>query len=200
MTAVHVAFSDDVALATDYPFLASVWVVGSCSSCSPARCPPAALGAGRRAARRPRRRAYFDRWAAARLVVINGGLLLWLLPLPSWAKVTVSTAVRRASAVLPLMIRGVRASAAERRRAAAGEPAAPAERANALTGSGVVAGVAALAVALSVGFGASTARAWAGKRRPPPSRRRGKTVPGRGWPRTTCATSRAASRSTPETT
>ena len=31
MTAVHVALSDDVALATDYPFLASVWVVGSCS-------------------------------------------------------------------------------------------------------------------------------------------------------------------------
>ena len=169
MTAVHVALSDDVALATDYPFLASVWVVGFLLQLLTGALSyllPSVLGGGPRVVRAAAR--YFDRWAAARLVVINGGLLLWLLPLPSWAKVTVSTAVLAALALfLPLMIRGVRASAAERRRAAAGEPAAPADRPNALTGSGVVAGVAALAVALSVGFGIDPAAAGLGGSTPP---------------------------------
>ncbi|HMS36868.1 MAG TPA: copper oxidase, partial [Arachnia sp.] len=164
MTAVHVAFADDISLATDYPFLAGVWVVGFLLQLLTGALSyllPSVLGGGPRVVRAAAR--YFDRWAAGRLVVINGGLLLWLLPLPSWAKVTVSTAVLAALALfLPLMIRGIRASVAERRRAAAGEPAAPVERPNALTGSGVVAGVAALAVALSVGFGIDPAAAGIG--------------------------------------
>jgi nitrite reductase (NO-forming) len=122
MTAVHVAFADDISLATDYPFLAGVWVVGFLLQLLTGALSyllPSVLGGGPRVVRAAAR--YFDRWAAGRLVVINGGLLLWLLPLPSWAKVTVSTAVLAALALfLPLMIRGIRASVAERRRAAVG--------------------------------------------------------------------------------
>ncbi|MFT3888908.1 MAG: multicopper oxidase domain-containing protein [Arachnia sp.] len=169
MTAVHVAFADDIALATDYPRLASVWVAGFLLQLLTGALSyliPSVLGGGPRVVRAAGR--HFDRWAAGRLVVINGGLLLWLLPLPSWAKVTVSSAVLVALALfLPLMIGGIRASVAERRRAAAGEPAAPVERPNALTGSGVVAGVAALAVALSVGVGIDPAAAGLGGTTPP---------------------------------
>ncbi|SHI51590.1 nitrite reductase (NO-forming) [Tessaracoccus bendigoensis DSM 12906] len=156
LTAVHVAFSDDIELATDYPMLASVWVVGFLVQLVTGALSyllPSVLGGGPRVVRAGG--VWFDKAAALRLTVINGGLLLWLLPLPSWAKVTVSTLVLVALAsFLPIMVAGLRASIREKRRAMAGEPAAaPTERRKALTGSGLLAGVAALAVALSVGFG-----------------------------------------------
>ncbi|MHA7862444.1 multicopper oxidase domain-containing protein [Tessaracoccus sp. Y36] len=155
-TAVHVWRADDIALATDYPLLAGIWVVGFLLQLVTGALSyllPSVLGGGPRVVRAGA--AYFDRWATARLVVINGGLLLFLLPLPSWVKVTVSSAVLVALALfIPLMVLGIRASVKEKRAAMAGlEPSLPAERPNALTGSGLVAGVAALAVVVSLGFG-----------------------------------------------
>ncbi|MDO5677772.1 MAG: multicopper oxidase domain-containing protein [Propionibacteriaceae bacterium] len=155
-TAVHVWRADDIGLATDYSLLSGIWVVGFLLQLVTGALSyllPSAIGGGPRVIRAAA--AYFDKWAAARLTVINLGMVLFLLPLSSWAKVTVSTLVMVALALfLPLMIAGMRAAALEKRAAAAGEePSLPAERPNALTGSGLVAGVAALAVALSVGFG-----------------------------------------------
>ncbi|WP_328825421.1 multicopper oxidase domain-containing protein [Tomitella gaofuii] len=68
-----------------------------------------------------------NRWAVWRIVVINGGLLLWLLPLPSWARVALSALVMAAFvAFLPIMIVSARrAMAARRAIAAGGRPTAP---------------------------------------------------------------------------
>src|SRR5699024_10342826 len=68
-----------------------------------------------------------NRWAVWRIVVINGGLLLWLLPLGSWARVAVSALVMAAFvAFLPIMIVSARrAMAARRSMAAGGRPMAP---------------------------------------------------------------------------
>lgn len=157
-TAVHVARSDDVELAGGYPLIAAIWVVGFLLQLVTGALSyllPSVLGGGPRVVRAGA--AHFDRWATVRLVVINAGLALWLLPLPGWVRVTLSVAVLAALvAFVPLMVRGIRASVAERRRAAAGEPAAEAdrERASALTGNGLMAGIAALAIAVSLGFGA----------------------------------------------
>ena len=155
-TAVHVWRADDISLATNYSLLAGIWVAGFLLQLITGALSyllPSAIGGGPRVVRAAA--VWFDKWTAARLTVINGGILLFLLPIPSWAKVTVSTLVMVALALfLPLMIAGMRAAALEKRAAAAGEePSLPPERANALTGSGLVAGIAALAVAMSVGFG-----------------------------------------------
>jgi len=156
MTAWHVAFSDDLELADGYPLLAAVWVVGFLLHLLTGALSyliPSVLGGGPRVVRAGA--AWFDRWATARLVITNGGLLLWLLPLTSWARVTVSVLVLAAFAVfVPLLIVGTRASVAERRRAVRGEPATgPTQRPAALTGNGLIAGIAALSLALTLGFG-----------------------------------------------
>lgn len=161
-TAVHVGGSDDVELASGYPMLASLWVVGFLLQLVTGALSyllPSVIGGGPRVVRAGA--AEFDRFATVRLVVINGGLLAWVAPLPGWVKVTVSLLVLVAlAAFLPLMVRGIRASVAERRRAAAGEPAPELkERRSAFTGDGLVAGVAALAIALSVGVGLDPAAA-----------------------------------------
>src|SRR5699024_2057666 len=53
--------------------------------------------------------AWFDRWAATRLVVVNAGLALFLLPVPSLVRVTLSVVVLVALAVfVPLMLAGIR--------------------------------------------------------------------------------------------
>ena len=154
-TALHVLRADDLELAGRYPLLASMWVVGFLLQLVTGALSyllPSVLGGGPRVVRAGS--VHFDKWATARLVVINAGLALWLLPLPGWVRVTISSVVLLALLVfVPLMVAGIRASVAERRRAAKGEPAAPFERANALTGSGLMAGVAALALAVTVGFG-----------------------------------------------
>lgn len=161
-TAVHIGNSDDVALASGYSMLASLWVVGFLLQLVTGALSyllPSVIGGGPRVVRAGA--AEFDRFATVRLVVINGGLLAWVAPLPGWVKVTVSLLVLAALvAFLPLMVRGIRASVAERRRAAAGEPAAERkERRSIFTGDGLVAGVAALAIALSVGVGLDPAAA-----------------------------------------
>lgn len=154
-TGVHVLYAEDLELAGRYPIIASIWVVGFVLQLLTGALSyllPSVLGGGPRVVRAGAR--YFDKWAAFRLLVVNGGLLLWLLPVPGWVRVTTSSMVLLALLLfLPLMVKGIRASVVERRRAAAGEPAAPHERPNALTGSGLMAGVAALALAVTVGFG-----------------------------------------------
>ena len=80
---------------------------------------PSVLGGGPSVVRAGR--AWFDRAAAFRLVAINGGLALWLLPSPSWVKVTGSLlALIAAASFLPLLILGLRASITAR--AAASRP------------------------------------------------------------------------------
>ncbi len=154
-TAVHVLVSSDVEVASGYPILASIWVVGFLVQLVTGALSyllPSMVGGGPRVVRAGA--AWFDRFATSRLVVINGGLLLWLAPIPSWARVTVSSLVLVALAsFLPLMVGGIRAAMREKRRAAAGEPAGSAERAGAFSGAGLMAGVAALALAVSVGVG-----------------------------------------------
>ena len=156
LTSVHVAFADDIALATDYPMLASIWVVGFLLQLVTGALSyliPSVLGGGPRVVRAGG--AWFNKGAALRLVIINGGLVVWLFPLPSWAKITVSLLVLAAlAAFVPILIGGIRASVKEKRLAMQGEPAStPVERENALTGNGLMAGIAALAVALSLGLG-----------------------------------------------
>ena len=154
-TAVHVLVSSDVEVATGYPIVASIWVAGflvQLVTGALSYLMPSVVGGGPRVVRAGA--AWFDKFATARLVVINGGLLLWLMPTPSWVKVTVSALVLVAMAsFLPLMVGGITASVKEKRRALAGEPATPAERPGAFTWTGAVAGVAALALAVSIGVG-----------------------------------------------
>lgn len=60
--------------------------------------------------------ASMNRWWLWRVLVINGGLLLWLLPLASWVKVGLSALVMLAFILfLPIMIVSARASMKARR-------------------------------------------------------------------------------------
>ena len=64
--------------------------------------------------------AWFNKAGGFRLIAINGGLALWLLPTPSWVKVTGSLlALVAAGLFLPLMVGGLRASLRARRDAEA---------------------------------------------------------------------------------
>lgn len=75
---------------------------------------PSVLGGGKTVVRAGA--AWFDRWASARLVVVNIGLLLCLLPVPSIVRVVLSVLVVTALATfVPLMVGGIRASARARR-------------------------------------------------------------------------------------
>ncbi len=79
---------------------------------------PSVLGGGPSVVRAGQQ--WFNRAGSFRLIAINGGLLLWLLPSPSWVKVTGSLlALGAAAAFLPLMILGLKASIAARRELAA---------------------------------------------------------------------------------
>lgn len=155
VTALHVLRSSDMELAAGYSVVASIWVAGflvQLVTGALSYLVPSVVGGGPRVVRASA--AWFDRFATARLVIINGGLLLWLLPTPSWVKVSVTSLVLVAMAsFIPLMFAGVRASVVEKRRVQAGESAAPSERPNAFTGTGLMAGIAALALAISIGVG-----------------------------------------------
>ena len=161
-TAAFLLRTDDVQLADGYPMLASIWVVGFLLQLVMGALSyllPSVIGGGPRIVRAAGAR--MDRFATARLVVINGGLVLWLLPLPSWVMVTISALVMLAlAAFLPILMSSVLTSAREKRLQAAGEapvlerPAKTPERPSAFTGSGLVAGVAALVLAFSIGIGA----------------------------------------------
>ena len=115
---------------------------------------PSVMGGGPRVVRAGQ--AWFDRWGTVRLLVINAGLVLWLVPLPSWVKVTVATVVLAALvAFLPLLVLGARASARARR-----DPDAVAPEARPFwTGNQVVAAVAALALSVTAGVAADPAAA-----------------------------------------
>lgn len=133
---------------------------------------------------------WLNRWALWRLIVINGGLVLWLLPVPSWVKVTSSSVVLVALVTfLPLVTRAaltsarakaaeltsVRAKAAARAEAsvASASPTASAPRGGRAaakaddaaetpkvwTANQLIAGIAALALAVSVGVGLDPAAA-----------------------------------------
>ncbi len=69
--------------------------------------------------------ARMDLWAGWRLIVINGGLLMWITPLPSWTKVFASAlAMVGLVLFLPAMILGARAAMGVRRAQAAAAQAA----------------------------------------------------------------------------
>ena len=106
--------------------------------------------------------AWFDRWALWRLLVVNGGLWVWLLPTPSWVRVTVSSLVVLALVLfLPLLVRGAKASAVARRALALGEsaPVAPAAERRLWSGSQAIAAVAALVLVVTAGVGVDPAAA-----------------------------------------
>ncbi|MEZ5153271.1 multicopper oxidase domain-containing protein [Rhodococcus zopfii] len=65
-----------------------------------------------------------NRWWVWRLVVVNVGLLLWLLPLASWMRVGVSAIVMLAFVLfLPIMVTSAKASVAGRRAVMSGNAA-----------------------------------------------------------------------------
>ncbi len=129
---------------------------------------PSVLGGGPSVVRAGQ--AWFNRAGAFRLIAINGGLALWLLPAPSWVRVTGSLlALLAAASFLPLMVQGVRASAAARKLLVAARergPAAtdrgqptPVARRSIFTAGQVIAGLTALAAAVVIGVGVDPAAA-----------------------------------------
>lgn len=74
---------------------------------------PSVLGGGPSVVRAAA--AWFNRYAVLRLAVVNLGLLLCLLPVPSWVRVVLSVLVLVAmAAYVPLFLKAVRASVAAR--------------------------------------------------------------------------------------
>jgi len=122
---------------------------------------PSVLGGGPSVVRAGQ--AWFNRAGGFRLIAINGGLALWLLPTPSWVKVTGSMlALVAAAGFLPLMVLGLRASIAARRELLADHgagtaPAArrpePVERPSIFTAAQIIAGLTALATVVVMGVG-----------------------------------------------
>ncbi len=119
---------------------------------------------------------WFDRWGTARLTVINVGLLLCLLPVPSIVRVVLSVLVVLAlAAFVPLMLAGVRAAVRAKRevetaRAAGHSPAgatptpgtspgAPDRMPSVWSGGQLVAALSALVLAVSLGVAADPAAA-----------------------------------------
>ncbi|MFP5416886.1 MAG: multicopper oxidase domain-containing protein [Actinomycetes bacterium] len=119
---------------------------------------PSVMGGGPSVVRAGR--SWFDRGAGVRLLVVNAGLVLWLLPVPSWVKVTTSTAVLVALATfVPLLLAGARASARARRALQAGRAAPEVPEKPAWTLGQAVAGVTVLVLAVTVGVGVDPAAA-----------------------------------------
>ncbi|QFG69870.1 multicopper oxidase domain-containing protein [Ornithinimicrobium pratense] len=136
---------------------------------------PSVVGGGKTVVRAGAR--WFDRWGTARLVTINAGLLLCLLPVPSIVRVIVSLLVVAALATfIPLMVLGIRASSRAKREVAAarerGERPVGATRTTAdggpdrmpsvWSGGQLVAALSALVLAVSVGVAADPAAAGLG--------------------------------------
>ncbi|USQ77916.1 multicopper oxidase domain-containing protein [Ornithinimicrobium cryptoxanthini] len=143
--------------------LASIFVVGFAAQLLTGALSylmPVVLGGGPSLVRIPQ--AWFNKLAALRLVVINVGLLLCLLPVPSLVRVTVSVLVLAALACfIPLMIAAIVSFVRARRAAADSPPAVPVRQpgtpverpASALTVAQSVGGVSALLVAITIGVG-----------------------------------------------
>ncbi|MFT3875901.1 MAG: multicopper oxidase domain-containing protein [Propioniciclava sp.] len=143
------------ALADAVPTVAGVFAAGFAAqllSGALSYLVPSVMGGGPSVVRAGR--AWFDRAATGRLVVINAGLLLFLLPVPSWVKVTVSTAGLVALAsFLPLLIGGAKASARARRAIATGAPAPEVAEPRVWSSRQLVGGLTALALAAGLGIG-----------------------------------------------
>ncbi|WP_342447077.1 hypothetical protein [Ornithinimicrobium sp. CNJ-824] len=135
---------------------------------------PSVMGGGKTVVRAGQ--AWFDRGGTARLVVVNGGLALTLLPVPSWVRVVVSALVLVALAVfVPLMVGAIRATVAAKReveeaRARGERPAGATPTPGLATGAAdrlpsvwsggqLVAAVSALLLAVSVGVAIDPAAA-----------------------------------------
>jgi nitrite reductase (NO-forming) len=121
---------------------------------------PVVLGGGPSLVRIPQ--AWFNKLAALRLVVINVGLALCLLPVPSLVRVAVSALVLLAlAAFIPLLVGAIASFVRARRAASTGTPTVPlreagtpvARPASALTAAQAIGAVAALLVAITVGVG-----------------------------------------------
>ena len=119
---------------------------------------PSVMGGGAGAVRAGQ--AIFDRWAVARLVLVNVGLLACLLPVPSAVRVAVSALVLVAlAAFLPLVASCVRAVLAQQRtRTHQVGPPAP-ESASAWSRRQLVGGLAVLTVAAAIGVAIDPAAA-----------------------------------------
>lgn len=140
---------------------------------------PTVLGGGPAAVRA--NIARFDRWGTFRLVVVNGGLILFLLPTPSWVTVVVSILGAVALALfVPIMMHAILTTVREHRAARAegaasatasapGSGAAPApasvraervpEQRSFFSGGQLVAGLVALSLAVTGGIAIDPAAA-----------------------------------------
>lgn len=157
-TSIVVATRSGTELTAVYPTLAGIWVVGFALQLVTGALSyllPSVLGGGASVVRTSSR--CFDTAAPARLVVINGGLLVFLLPVQGWVRVATSGLVLVAlAAFLPLMLVGLRSGVRAKRAAMAGEQAPPEPEPRAVfTPSGWLAGAVALAVVVAVGAGIS---------------------------------------------
>ncbi|MDO5739021.1 MAG: multicopper oxidase domain-containing protein [Ornithinimicrobium sp.] len=130
---------------------------------------PSVLGGGKTVVRAGQK--WLDRWATARLVTINAGLALSLLPIPSLVRVIISVLVLIAlAAFIPLLFRGIAAAATARRALADGpRPIEPRPSTNGpdhlpsiWSGGQLVAAVSALALAISIGVAGDPAAAGLG--------------------------------------
>lgn len=138
---------------------------------------PSVLGGGKTVVRAGQR--WFDRWGTARLVTVNAGLLLCLLPIPSLVRVVLSVLVLVAlAAFIPLMLAAVRAAVAAKREVVAAQargerpagavptpgtpPGAPDRMPSVWSGGQLVAALSALVLAASLGVAADPAAAGLG--------------------------------------
>lgn len=161
--------TDDVQLSTAYPRLAGVFAAGFGAQILTGALSyliPSVLGGGPSVVRIGN--AWFDKGAGFRLVAINGGIVIFLLAQPSWVKVAVSVLVLGALVpFIPLMFQAIRHAVAERRRLAeGGEPRAYEEPRGIWSAGQVLAGVAALSVAVSIGVGVDPSAAGLGQPQP----------------------------------
>lgn len=123
---------------------------------------PTVLGGGPAVVRATGR--VFDRQAAARLVLVNTGLLFLVLPVPSWVSVTTSLlGLVGLVWFLPLVVAAVRVNRRGREAVAAGEPvdggAVGTEVPRLWSAGQVVAALSAIGVAVVVGVGVDPAAA-----------------------------------------
>lgn len=150
-------------LVTAYPTLAGIWVVGFALQLvtgALSHLLPAVVGGGPSVVRVTA--GWFNRAAAFRLAVINGGLLVALLPVGGWVRVTTSGLVVLALAsFLVIMVGGIRAGVRAKR-----DHARPdGERAEwrpALSARGWLAGLVTLALVVSLGVALGQAPASSG--------------------------------------
>lgn len=147
----------DSELVQFYPTLGAIWVVGFLVQLLTGvmtHLLPRVMGGGPPIIAAAAR--WLERYAATRLVVINGGLVLWLLPLPPWVAVAVSAAVLAALVMfLPLMVLGIKAAIGQRKAMTQGRTADQAQitlPSVSVTGSGVIAGVGVILLVVTAGI------------------------------------------------